>query len=108
MNAMSGSVPAQAELNWQMTGLFLLALVLLGFVMKLVALLLPVTGSQERSLPFWLLLSPHSRRRLRPVGELCPTLFGSVRLRRTPAACEGGWPDWSRLHLFGAAFCRRT
>jgi hypothetical protein len=61
-----------------MTGLFLLALVLLGFVMKLVALLLPVTGSQERSLPFWLLLSPNSHRRLRPVGKLGPILFQPV------------------------------
>jgi hypothetical protein len=34
MNAMSGSVPAQAELNWQMTGLFLS-----GFVMKPVVVL---------------------------------------------------------------------
>jgi len=40
MNAMNGSVPAQPDLNWQMTWTFLLTLVLLGFVMKLIALLL--------------------------------------------------------------------
>jgi hypothetical protein len=80
MNAMSGSVPAQADLNWQMTGLFLLTLVLMGFVMKLLALLLPAAGSQKPSLPFWLLLSPNSHQRLRPVGELGPILFRPVWL----------------------------
>ena len=80
MNAMSGSVPAQADLNWQMTGLFLLALVLLGFVMKLVGQLLPLTVSYDRSLWFWLHLSPNSLRRLRPVVEPWSMLFRAVGL----------------------------
>ena len=44
VDVMSGNIPAQADLNWQMTGLFLLALVLLGFVMEL----LPVRTTQCR------------------------------------------------------------
>jgi hypothetical protein len=70
MHAMSSNVLAQAEFNWQMTGLFLLALFLLGFVMKLVAMLLPLTVSYDRSLWFWLHLSPNSLKRLRPVVKL--------------------------------------
>jgi len=80
MNAMSGSVPAQADLNGQMTGLFLLALFLLGFVMKLVALLLPLTVSYDRSLWFWAHLSPNSLRRLRPGVEPWSVLFRAVGL----------------------------
>jgi hypothetical protein len=80
MNAMSGGVPVQADLNWQMTGLFLLALLLLGFVMKLVALLLPVTVNYDRSLWFWAHLSPNSLRRLRPVVEPWSVLFRAVGL----------------------------
>jgi hypothetical protein len=57
---------SQSDLNWQMTGFFLLALALMGFVMKLVALLLPATASSNRAGVFWLLLSPNSLRRLQP------------------------------------------
>jgi hypothetical protein len=53
--------------NWQMTVLYLLALAVMGFVMKLVALLLPVTPQVERPHVFWLLLSPTSLRRLQPI-----------------------------------------
>jgi hypothetical protein len=60
---------SQSDLNWQMTGFFLLALVLMGFVMKLVALLLPATASSERAGIFWLLLSPNALRRLQPAVE---------------------------------------
>lgn len=55
------------DLNWQMTGFFLLALVLMGFVMKLVALFLPVTASSNHAGIFWLLLSPNALRRLQAV-----------------------------------------
>lgn len=80
MNAMSGSVLAQSDLNWQMTGFFLLALFLLAFVMKLVALLLPTNASHDRSLWFWLHLSPNSLRRLRPVDQAGPVLFRALWL----------------------------
>jgi len=44
--------------NWQMTLLFLLALALLGFVMKLVALSLPTKGQIQRRGISWVLVSP--------------------------------------------------
>jgi hypothetical protein len=66
---------SQSDLNWQMTGFFLLALALLGFVMKLVALLQSTTASDKRSWIFWLILSPNSLGRLRPVVEPWRVLF---------------------------------
>jgi len=69
---------SQSDLNWQMTGFFLLALVLLGFVMKLVALLLPVTASSERVGIFWLLLSPSTLKRLQPAVAPWRVLFQPV------------------------------
>ncbi len=53
--------------NWQMTWFFLLTLAVTGFVMKLVVLLLPATNQVDRPHVFWLLLSPASHRRLRPI-----------------------------------------
>jgi len=67
-----------SDLNWQMTGFFLLALVLTGFVMKLVALLLPVTASSERAGIFWLLLSPNTLRRLQPAAAPGRVLFQTL------------------------------
>ncbi len=75
---------SQSDLNWRMTGFFLLALALLGFVMKLIVLLLPVTARNDRAGIFWLLLSPNALRRLQPAIELwrglCQSLlwFGAV------------------------------
>ncbi len=66
--------------NWQMTALFLTALAVMGFVMKLVALLLPVTTQAERPYLFWLLLSPVSLRRLRPIGSPRKVLFRTALL----------------------------
>lgn len=78
MDARSGSVLAQPDLTWQMTGLFLLALFLLGFVMKLVALLLQVSVSYDRSLWFWLHLSPNVLHRLRPVTKPWPVVLRAL------------------------------
>lgn len=61
---------SQSDLNWQMTGLFLLALALLGFVMKLVALLRPANAHNDQTGVFWLLLAPNTLRRLRPAMGL--------------------------------------
>lgn len=69
---------SQSDLNWQMTRFFLLALFLLGFVMKLVALLLPVTASSDRAGIFWLLLSPNALRRLQPVVEPWRVVFQTL------------------------------
>lgn len=78
MDALCDNFQVQPDLNWQMTGLFLLALFLLAFVMKLLALLLPVTVRQDRSLWFWLHLSPNSLRRLRPVTSPSPVVLRAV------------------------------
>jgi hypothetical protein len=66
--------------NWQMTVLYLLALAVMGFVMKLVALLLPVTVQAERPHLFWLLLSPASLRRLQPIVSVRKVLLRAVLL----------------------------
>jgi hypothetical protein len=68
----------QSDLNWQMTGFFLLALALLGFVMKLVALLLPVTTSSDRAGVFWLLLSPNTLKRLQPAIDPWRIVFQTL------------------------------
>jgi hypothetical protein len=69
---------SHSDLNWQMTGFFLLALAMMGFVMKLVALLLPVTASNERAGVFWLLLSPNTLKRLQPSVAPWRVLFQPV------------------------------
>ena len=53
--------------NWQMTLLFLLALAMLGFAMKLVALLLPTKCKIQRRGISWVLVSPDSVLRSQPV-----------------------------------------
>jgi hypothetical protein len=75
---MSDLTMSQSDLNGQMTRCFLLALFLLGFVMKLVALLLPVTASSDRAGIFWLLLSPNALRRLQPVVKHWRVLFQTL------------------------------
>jgi hypothetical protein len=62
--------------NWQMSLLFLLALALLGFVMKLVAMLLPTKSQIQRRGISWVLVSPDSVLRSQPV-----TGVGSVVLQ---------------------------
>lgn len=62
--------------NWQMTVFFLLALAVMGFVMKLVALLLPAKREIERSAMSWVLFSPDSVLRAQRV-----TGAGAVVLR---------------------------
>jgi len=66
--------------NWQMTVFYLLALAVTGFVMKLVALLLPVTIQVERPLSFWLLVSPASHRRLQPIVTVRKVLLRAALL----------------------------
>ena len=66
--------------NWQMTVLYLLALAVMGFGMKLVAMLLPATTPADRRHVFWLLLSPTTLRRLRPTTAFLPFLFLTVLL----------------------------
>jgi Membrane bound O-acyl transferase family len=88
--------------DWQMTALYLLALAVMGFVMKLVALLLPVTTPDERSHLFWLLPSPASLRRLRPLVSARKVLFRTAIL--FGALVLSYWIYWQLvkvLHLRG-------
>jgi hypothetical protein len=90
------------NLNWRMTLFFLLALLLLGFVMKLVVLLVPSASNGPRSFMFWLLPSSAS---LRPA----PTITDNWRLylRATlwvGVVSIGYWTYWkfvSALHVRG-------
>lgn len=62
--------PCPDDPNGLLLGLFFLALALTGFLMKLVAMLVPASKRGETSRVFWLLLCPASHRRLRPTGKL--------------------------------------
>jgi hypothetical protein len=66
--------------NWQMTVFCLLALAVMGFVMKLVVLFLPVTIQVERPRLLWLLLSPASHRRLQPIVTIRKVLLRAALL----------------------------
>jgi Membrane bound O-acyl transferase family len=72
--------------NWQMTVFLLLALVVMGFVMKLVALLLPAKRGIDRRAMSWVLFSPDSVLRAQratgagPVALRILMLFAAVLL----------------------------
>jgi hypothetical protein len=66
--------------NWQMTVFYLLALAMVGFVMKLVASFVPVTIQMEQPHLFWLLLSPASHRRLKPIVTVGKVLLRAALL----------------------------
>ena len=61
--------------NWQMTALFLVALALLGFVMKLVALLLPAKRELEGKAMSWVLVSPDSVLRAQRATGVAPVVL---------------------------------
>src|SRR5258708_204929 len=69
--------------NWQMTGVFLIGLAMIGVMMKLIALLLPATIEPDWPQVFWLLPSPASHRRLRPIVNVRAVLV------RTSLLCGG-------------------
>ena len=66
--------------DWQMTLTFLLALALLGFVMKLVALLLPPKGQVQRRGISWVLVSPDSVLRSQPATSVQPVVLQILML----------------------------
>ena len=66
--------------NWQMTLLFLLMLALLGFVMKLVALLLPTKGRIQRRGISWVMVSPDSVLRSQPATRIQPVVLRILML----------------------------
>jgi len=82
--------------DWQMTGLFLVALALLGCVMKLLARFLPANKPTERSAISHVLVSPDSILRSRPASGTGPvmlriTIFGGALLL-------GYWLYWQLVH----------
>jgi hypothetical protein len=82
----------------QMTVFFLLALAVMGFVMKLVASFLPVTIQVERPYLFWLLLSPASHRRLQPIVTVHKVLLRTVLL--FAALVLSYWIIGRLIHIF--------
>lgn len=88
--------------NWQMTLLLVLAIALLGFIMKLIALLLPQGNSTEGWALFWPLPSPASLKRLRPVTNSRPVVLRALLLLTTLVVSY--WVYWrvvSAFHLRG-------
>src|SRR5271165_407637 len=79
----------QDDPNWQMTALFLLALALLCFVMKLTAMLLPVTSQIKQPFISWLLASPDVVLPPRSVTSFQPVLLRALIL--LGALCLGHW-----------------
>jgi len=66
--------------NWQMNRLFLLTVALTLCAMKLIALLLPATHEANQRQLFWLLRSPTSLKRLRPIVTIRQELFRTTLL----------------------------
>lgn len=86
------------DLNWQMTVAFLLALALLGFAMKLVALLLSVKTHIQPHGISWILVSPDSVLRSQPATSIRPVLLRLVTL--FVALLLGYWVYWQIVHGF--------
>jgi Membrane bound O-acyl transferase family len=86
------------NLNWQMTVSFLTALAVLGFAMKLAALLLPARGLIPRRSISWILVSPDSVLRSQPVTSVRPVLLKSFTL--LGALLLGYWVYWQIIRGF--------
>jgi hypothetical protein len=86
------------SLNLQMTGLFLLSLALLGFVMKLVALLLPTNRRIESRALSWVMVSPDSVLRAQPAGGAWPVVFRFLLL--LGAVVLSYWVYGELVHAF--------
>ena len=78
--------------NWLMTLLFLLTLALLGFVMKLVALLLPTKNKIQSHAISWVLVSPDSVLRARQANGAGPVVLRILILSGVTGMCY--WVYW--------------
>jgi len=78
--------------GWQMTVLFLLALALLGYVMKVVALLLPAKCETDRRAISWVLVSPDSVLRAQRATGVRPVVFRILMLSGSTLVCY--WIYW--------------
>lgn len=84
--------------DWQMTVLFLLALALLGFTMKLAALLLPANTPTDRRFMSWILPSPNSVARSQPATSVQPVLLQILIL--LGAVSLSYWVYWQLVRGF--------
>ena len=87
-----------ANLNWQMTVSYLLALALLGLLMKLMALFLSAKGQIPRRAISWVLVSPDSALRSRPVTSISLVLLRLLAL--LGAVLLGYWVYWQIIRGF--------
>lgn len=78
--------------DWQMTLLFLLALALMGFAMKLIALPLSAKPQPDRPFLSWILVSPDSVARAQPATGVWPELLRLLML-------FGAW--WLSYWVYG-------
>ena len=84
--------------NWQMTVFFLLALAVMGFVMKLVALLLPAKREIERRAKSWVLFSPDSVLRVQRATGAGPVVLRILMLFAAVLLCY--WVYWQLVRSF--------
>jgi len=84
--------------NWQMTGFFLLALLVMAFVMKLVALLLPAKREIERRALSWVLFSPDSVLRAQRATGAGPVMLRILML--FAAGLLNYWVYWQLVRGF--------
>ena len=84
--------------NWQMTRFFLLALAVMGFVMKLVALLLPANRRMEQRSLSWVLVSPDSVLRSQPATGIRPVALRILMLSGSVLLCY--WVYWQLVRGF--------
>jgi len=82
--------------NWQVTILFLLMLALLGFMMKLVARLLPATGRIQQRGISWILVSPDSVLRSQPATNV--KAVASRVLILLVSLLSSYWVYWQLVH----------
>ena len=84
--------------NWQMTVFVLLALAVMGFVMKLVALLLPAKREIERRAMSWVLVSPDSVLRAQRATGAGPVVLRILML--FAAVLLSYWVYWQLVRSF--------
>ncbi len=84
--------------NWQMTVFLLLALVVMEFVMKLVALLLPAKREIERRAMSWVLVSPDSVLRAQRATGAGPVVLRILML--FAAVLLSYWVYWQLVRGF--------
>ena len=86
------------DANLQMTVLFLLALALLGFAMKLASLFVPAAPCSDRPFMCWILPSPTSLARSQPVADVQRPILRLLLL--SGAVLSTYWIYWQVVGAF--------